>query len=51
MPELLAHRELIFAGRFLTTGESLPLVDFSAALRWLELPVFWVGLSELLAFY
>jgi hypothetical protein len=35
-------------GRFLTTVESLPHLDFSAAQGWLDLPAPWVGLPELL---
>jgi hypothetical protein len=38
-------------GMFLTTGESLPAVDFSAAPGLLELPAPWVGFPELLAPY
>jgi hypothetical protein len=38
-----------FVDRFFVTGESLPLVDFSPAMGWLELPALWIGLPELLA--
>jgi hypothetical protein len=34
--------------KFLTSGDSLPLVDFSAVTNWLELPAPWNGLPELL---
>jgi hypothetical protein len=38
-------------GGFLTTGETLPPVDISAAPGWLELSAHWFGLPELLATY
>jgi hypothetical protein len=47
--ELLAPWEATVMGIFLTTGYSLPPVDFSAASGWLELPAPWVNLPELLA--
>jgi hypothetical protein len=51
MPELLAPWKMTLMGRFLSPGESLPTVDFSAAPGWLELPAPWVGLPELLVLY
>jgi hypothetical protein len=38
-------------GRCFTTFDSLHAVDFSAAPGWLELPVPWFILAELLAPY
>jgi hypothetical protein len=49
VPELLAPSEVTLMGRFLTTGESLLPVGFSAVSHWLELPApllvcpdFWI---------
>jgi hypothetical protein len=49
VPELLAPCELNLMVRFLTPGESLPPVDFSTAIRLLELLAPWVSLPELLS--
>jgi hypothetical protein len=51
MQELLDPLEVTFMGRFLTIGESLSIVNFSATPSWLELPAPWVSLPELLAPY
>lgn len=51
MLELLVPWEVTLMGRFLSTGEFLPPVDFSAVPDWLELPAPWVNLPELLAPY
>jgi len=51
VPELLAPWEVTLMARFLTSGESLSHVDFSADPGWLELPAPLAGLPELLAPY
>jgi hypothetical protein len=51
VPKLLNPWKVILMGRFLTIGEFLSPVDFSAAPGWLELPAPWVDLPELLAPY